>query len=121
MKTILTTLGISVLLGALAVLAVIYSGIYNVAATVEDVLPLRWVFITTREASIKRHARDIQASAPGGAKQVERGFRLYREMCIMCHTPIGRTLTPMAIGLYPQATSFAENDMSGAATRSFGT
>lgn len=114
MKTILATLGISALLGVLAALAVIYSGIFNVAATVEDAPPLRWVFITTREASIKRHARDIQAPAPGGAEQVDRGFRLYRDMCVMCHTPIGRTPTPMAIGLNPQAPGFAENDMSAA-------
>lgn len=114
MKTILATLGISALLGVLAALAVIYSGIFNVAATVEDAPPLRWLLFTTREASIKRHARDIQAPAPGGAEQVERGFRLYREMCVMCHTPVGRTPTPMAIGLNPQAPSFAENDMSAA-------
>jgi mono/diheme cytochrome c family protein len=114
MKTILATLGISALLGVLAALAVIYSGLFNVAATVEDAPPLRWLLFTTREASIKRHARDIQAPAPGGAQQVERGFRLYREMCVMCHTPVGRTPTPMAIGLNPQAPSFAENDMSAA-------
>ena len=114
MKTVLATLGISALLGVLAALAVIYSGIFNVAATVEDAPPLRWVLVTTREASIKRHARDIQAPALGGAEQLENGFRLYREMCVMCHTPVGRTPTPMAIGLNPQAPGFAENDMSAA-------
>ena len=95
----MATLGIRALVGVLAALAVIYSGNFNVVATVVDAAPLRWMFITTREASIKRHARDIQAPAPGGAKQVERGFRLYREMCVMCHTPVDRTLTPLAIGL----------------------
>jgi mono/diheme cytochrome c family protein len=113
-KTILATLGISALLGVLAVLAVIYSGVFNVAATVSDAAPLRWMLVTTREASIKRHARDIQTPALGGAEQVERGFRLYREMCVMCHTPVGRPPTPMAIGLNPQAPSFANNDMSAA-------
>jgi len=116
MKTILVMLGVSALLGVLAALAVIYSGVFNVAATVTDAAPLHWVFVTTREASIKRHARDIQAPALGGAQQVENGFRIYREMCVMCHTPVGRTPTPMAIGLNPQAPSFGENadDMSAA-------
>ncbi|CAN5162496.1 hypothetical protein BH11PSE14_BH11PSE14_02350 [soil metagenome] len=114
MKKILATLGISLLLGVLAALAVIYSGKFNVAATVEDASALRWVFITTREASIKRHARDIQAPALSGVAQVERGFHLYREMCVMCHTPVGRTPSPMALGLNPQAPSFAENDMTAA-------
>jgi mono/diheme cytochrome c family protein len=114
MKTILSTLGVLAVVGVLAALAVIYSGVFNVAATVSDAAPLRWVFVTTREASIKRHAQDIRAPAPGGAEQVENGFRIYREMCVMCHTPVGRTATPMAIGLNPQAPSFEENDMSAA-------
>ncbi len=114
MKTILLTLGISALLGVLAALAMIYSGVFNVAATVTDAPPLRWVFVTTREAPIKRHARDIQAPALGGAQQLENGFRIYRDMCVMCHTPPGRLPTPMAIGLNPQAPSFEENDMSAA-------
>jgi hypothetical protein len=74
MKTILATLGISALLGVLAALAVIYSGIFNVAATVEDASPLRWVFITTREASIKRHARDIQTPMAKGLNPQAPGF-----------------------------------------------
>jgi len=114
LKTILWTIGASALLGVIVALAVIYSGTFNVAATVTDASPLRWVFVTTREASIKRHARDIQAPALGGARQLESGFRIYREMCVMCHTPVGQTPTPMAIGLNPQAPTFEENDMTAA-------
>ena len=113
-KAILVTLGISALLGVLAALAVIYSGVFNVAATVTDAPPLRWVFVTTRKASIKRHARDIQAPTLGGAQQMENGFRIYREMCVMCHIPVGRKPTPMALGLNPQAPTFEENDMTAA-------
>jgi mono/diheme cytochrome c family protein len=108
MKTILATLVISALLGVLPGLAVIYSGIFNVAATVKDSPPLRWVFITTREASIKRHARDIQAPGPSGPEQVESGFRLYRQECAMCHTPPGRQATMMAKGLNPKAPALAD-------------
>jgi len=114
MKTILATLGISAFLALVVGLLVIYSGIFNVAATVSDAAILRSVLVNTREASIGRRARDIEVPAPGGPGQVERGFRLYREMCVMCHTPVGRTPTPMAIGLNPQAPGFAENDMSAA-------
>jgi mono/diheme cytochrome c family protein len=108
MKTILATLGISALVGVLAALAFIYSGIFNVAATVEDAPLLRWVFITTREASIKRHARDIRAPAPSGPEQMESGFRLYRQECAMCHTPPGRQARMMAKGLNPQAPELAD-------------
>jgi len=114
MKTILVTLVIGALLVAFVALAVIYSGAFNVAATITDAAPLRWVLVTTREASIQRHARNIQAPVLDGAQHVENGFRIYRQMCVMCHTPVGRTPTPMAIGLNPQAPSFEENDMTAA-------
>lgn len=112
MKTILATLGISAVLGVLAALAVIYSGIFNVAATVEDAPALRWVFIATREASIKRHAQDIQAPPVADADHLANGFKIYRENCVMCHTPTGRQPSPLALGLNPQAPSFKENDMT---------
>ncbi len=116
MKTVLATLGISVLLGVLAALGVMYSGVFNVAATVKDAPPLYWALVTTREASIKRHARGIQAPALGGAARVENGFRIFREVCAMCHTPPGRKVTPMTQGLNPAAPALAElvEDMTDA-------
>jgi mono/diheme cytochrome c family protein len=115
-KTVLATLGVGALLAVLAAFAVIYSGVFNVAATVEDAPLLRWALVATREASIRRHARDIQAPAPGGAEQVENGFRLFREACAMCHTPPGRPATPMTQGLNPAAPELADlvEDMSDA-------
>jgi mono/diheme cytochrome c family protein len=112
MKTILATLGISALLGVLAALAVIYSGLFNVAATVEDAPPLRWMFVTVRKGSINFHARDIQAPPVADAEHLANGFKIYRENCVMCHTPAGRQPSPMALGLNPQAPTFEENDMT---------
>ncbi|MFZ5589992.1 MAG: c-type cytochrome [Pseudomonadota bacterium] len=115
-KTVLATVGIGLVLGVLAALAFIYSGVFNVAATVKDARPLYWMLVATREASIKRHARDIQAPAPGGAARVDNGFRIFREECVMCHTPPGRPPTMMAEGLNPQAPALTElvEDMSDA-------
>jgi mono/diheme cytochrome c family protein len=105
MKTVLATLGISVLLGVIAGLGVMYSGVFNVAATVEDAAPLQWVLITTREASIRRHARDIQA--PSRPQQIENGFRFFRQQCVMCHTPPGGSVTMMSEGFNPKAPALA--------------
>lgn len=115
-KTVLATLGISIVLGVLAALAVIYSGVFNVAATVEDTPLLRWVLVTTREASVQRRARGLQAPALGRAQQVENGFRVYREMCVMCHAAPGRSVPPMAKGLNPEAPTLVEEaeEMSAA-------
>ena len=115
-KPVLAWLGILAVLGVLVALAVIYSGVFNVAATVSDAPPLRWVLITTREASIKRHARAVQAPAPGGAEQVENGFRIFREACAMCHTPPGQPVSSMTQGLNPEAPALADlvEDMTDA-------
>jgi mono/diheme cytochrome c family protein len=109
MKPVLAWLGILAVLGVFVALAAVYSGAFNVAATVTDAAPLRWVLVTTREASIKRHAQGIRVPTLGGAQQLENGFRIYREMCAICHTPVGRTETPIAIGLNPQAPGFEED------------
>lgn len=100
--------GVALLLGVLAALAVIYSGVFNVAATVSDAAPLRWVLITTREASIRRRAQSVQVPALGGAEQVENGFRFFRRECAMCHTPPGREVTMMSRGLNPEAPPLVE-------------
>lgn len=107
---------VGLLLGVFVALAFIYSGIFNVAATVSDAAPLRWVLITTREASVRRHARDIQVPDLGGAGQVENGFRIFREQCAMCHTPPGQQVTMMSKGLNPEAPPLAElvSDMTDA-------
>lgn len=115
-KPLLAWLGILAVLGVLVAFAVIYSGVFNVAATVTDAAPLRWVLVTAREASIKRRARDIQTPALGGTEQVENGFRTFREMCAMCHTPPGRQVMMMSKGLNPEAPPLAElvEDMTDA-------
>lgn len=115
-KPLLGWIGILIVLGVLAAAAVIYSGIFNVAATVVDAPPLRWLLVTTRENSIRFHARDIQAPPRGGAAQVENGFRIFREACAMCHTPPGQPATTMTKGLNPEAPALAElvEDMTDA-------
>lgn len=108
MKTILTTLGVAVLLAVITALAVIYSGLFNVGATVSDAAPLKWMFITTRENSIKHHAKSVTGSAPKGVEAVEHGFRSFRETCAVCHTPPGRSVSTIAKGLNPPAPALAE-------------
>ncbi|WP_447954046.1 c-type cytochrome [Sphingopyxis chilensis] len=107
---------VGLVLGVFAAFLVIYSGAFNVAATVKDSAPLQWVLITTREASVQRHARAIEVPRPGGAQQVENGFRIFRDQCAMCHTPPGGQPTMMAEGLNPQAPPLAElvSDMNDA-------
>lgn len=104
----LAIIGGLAVVGVLTALVVIYSGAFNVAATVSDSAPLRWLFVTVREVSISSRTKTIQVPALAGADQLDRGFRFYRAECAMCHTAPGRTPTPMAVGFNPQAPGFGD-------------
>lgn len=105
-KHVLVTLAAVLVIGLFVAAGVIFSGLFNVAATVVDSRPLNWILVTVREGSIQRNARDIKAPPLGDAAQRDRGFIIYREDCVMCHTPVGRKAKPMAVGFNPQAPGF---------------
>lgn len=111
-KHVLLTVTVIAVVGTLFAAGVLFSGRFNVAATVADSPPLRWMFVTVREGSIKFHARNIKLPAVADTAHLANGFKIYREDCVMCHTPKGRQPSPMALGLNPQAPSFDENDMT---------
>ncbi len=102
----LIVVGALVVGGTLAALAVVLSGAFNVGATVADSAPLRWLLVTTREASIGLHARDVAVPPDGPPGDIDRGFRIFRAQCAMCHTPVGREPDAMAVGFNPQAPTF---------------
>ena len=113
-KHVLMTLIVLGALGLFVGAGIIFSGLFSVAATETDSKPLTWVLVTTREASIKLHARDIRSVPLAGAARRDNGFRIYRAECAMCHTPVGRKPTAMAVGFNPQAPGFGAeaDDMS---------
>lgn len=110
LRHVFVIVGVFVVGGALITLILMYSGIFNVAATVVDSSPLNWALVTVREASIRLHSRDVQPGKPVAAADRDNGFRIYRQECVMCHTPIGRTPRPMAVGFNPQAPHFGADD-----------
>lgn len=109
MKTIIGTLLIATTFAALMALLVIYTGIFNVATEWEDPAPIRWALVTTRENSIQSRAASIQVPPSKGDKQIDTGFRSYREMCAMCHTPPGSTDSPITKGLNPAPPDLAKS------------
>lgn len=90
-----------VALVVIAVLGFIYSGVFNVSTEWEDPALLKWVLVETREASVAAHAEGIQPPPLGGETQIANGFRSYREMCAVCHTPPGADDSPITQGLNP--------------------
>ncbi len=110
LRHVFVIVGVFVVGGAFVTLVFMYSGIFNVAATVVDSSPLNWALVTVREASIRLHSRDVLLPKAGAVADRDNGFRIYREECVMCHTPVGRTPRPMAVGFNPQAPRFGAGD-----------
>ncbi len=108
MKSVATTLGVIVVLAISVMLAVMYTGVFNVATAWQDPALVRWVLVTTRESSIERRARDVQAPNLEGAARLENGFRGYREMCAICHGTPGGKPSPLAKGLNPEPPDLSE-------------
>lgn len=94
---------------ALAPLAFIYSGVFDVAASRQHTPPVYWALITTlRQSVLTRADREI---GPPPADLVslarfDRGLVLYEEYCLPCHgapgvpmSPIGQSLTPAPANL----------------------
>jgi len=109
MKTIISTLVIATTFAGLMALLVIYTGMFNVATEWEDPAPIRWALVTTRENSIKSRATSIEVPPTKGDKQIDTGFRGYREMCAVCHTPPGGTDSPITKGLNPVPPDLAKS------------
>lgn len=108
MKNIAIILGTALTLGALAGLTVVYAGLFNVSALWEDPTLVRWVLNETRENSVSSRAASIEVPALDGEKQLTEGFRSFREMCAICHTPPGDTVSPTAKGLNPEPPDLAK-------------
>jgi len=97
----LATLGYAIVFITIIGMVMIYDGIFNVATAWEDPSLLHWALTTARENSIKNRATSIIVPATDGQQQIDSGFRHYRKMCAICHTPPGATDSPITRGLKP--------------------
>ena len=87
-----------------AAAAVIYAGLYNIAADVPHTQPVYWLFETVRDRSVATRARDIVVPKDlDDANRISRGAGQYAEMCSSCHLAPGMKRTEISQGLYPRA------------------
>jgi mono/diheme cytochrome c family protein len=94
------------ILAALAVLAVagaalfIYSGVYNVGATLQHTAPVYWILEVAMRRSVLRRAPEIVPPLTDRAT-IERGLRLYHTHCVNCHGAPGIAPDGFALGMMP--------------------
>jgi len=100
MKTLLTVVAVLAILAALC-LGIIYSGVYDVAATSPDSGLVAWVLETTQDASVERRAEKVEVPPLGRPEQLAEGLIHYHEMCVTCHGAPGVPASEIGKGLNP--------------------
>ncbi len=63
----------------------IYSGTYNIGATVPHSEIATWVFNTVKMSSVRKHSEGIKEPSLEGEALVREGFEHYDDMCVGCH------------------------------------
>ncbi len=100
MKLLLTLTAILCFL-IILIAAFVWSGIYNVAATVPHWKVTHLFLEEVRERSISTHSRGIIVPPLKEPKFMDTGFKNYHAMCRLCHGTPGYSQTEIAKGLYP--------------------
>jgi mono/diheme cytochrome c family protein len=87
--------------GLLAAVVFVESGIFNVGATSPHTQLTYWLTHTTMERSVRRAALAISPPASFTADQAAEGFRLYEVHCVGCHGAPGVGPEATAAGFMP--------------------
>ena len=113
LATIAATLAVLAAIG----LAVIYSGLYDVAASSPHSAAGRWLFRTTMERSVQVRAKDLEAP-PMTQDHINEGVGHYVAMCEGCHgapgvepNDLGRGLTPSPPDLAETASAWRDREL----------
>jgi mono/diheme cytochrome c family protein len=109
MRTVIASILVAALVVLLGGFAVIYAGLYDVAATEPHSPVTSWLLETARTRSIKAHAAGIQ-TPPGldDPAKVIIGVEHYAAHCAVCHGAPGVPNGDIAHGLYPQPPNLSE-------------
>ena len=92
---------------AIGALILIYSGAFNIAASVPHGPVGAWVLETTMERSVKARAEAEGAVAPVTADGLLAGFREYDSECAQCHGAPGVERADWAEGMRPRPPDLA--------------
>jgi mono/diheme cytochrome c family protein len=97
LKGFLTALLLIIIAGAV----VMFSGVFNVAATWPDNAAVEWLLHTAFIRSVQSHAGTAALPAPT-QEQIRAGAHLYNETCVYCHGGPGHDPVDIGKGLNPE-------------------
>ncbi len=103
---------IFIILGSLtgAISALVWLGLYNVAATVPHRRIAHLFLEEVRDRSISAHSKGITVPSLKNPRLFDIGFKHYHEMCRVCHGALGGSRTEIAQGLNPGPPDFSSKD-----------
>jgi len=107
MKTVISTIVVMIVLAVVVGLVVVYSGVYDVAASKPHTALMKWILSTTSDHSVVAHAKGIAAPDLSDSTRYLTGIGHYDEMCVDCHGAPGRKRDEFAQGLNPHPPSLA--------------
>lgn len=97
-------IGTLITLGILAAIGggiFIISGRYDIAARNPHMAIMRIVLLTTKDFSVRFHAKSLEEPELNDADLIRHGFSLYQKNCVACHGAPGANRDRMGIGLNP--------------------
>jgi mono/diheme cytochrome c family protein len=106
MKTIRILVVVLVLL-ALAGVAFMYSGLYDVAASTPDNGLVKSILEITRDRSVERRSEGIKPPNLDDPQRIRTGLVHYHEMCATCHGAPGVKISEIGMGLNPDPPELA--------------
>ena len=116
-------IGATLVVELIFVVMFVQSGLYNVSTLSPDPGPLKWIFSTTSDNSMRHHANGIivpqdvkelsdgktSGSSQADSSMIAEGFDHYNDMCVTCHAGPGLSKSEAGIGIYPQAPDLARS------------
>ncbi|CAN7341610.1 c-type cytochrome [Pseudoduganella sp. LjRoot289] len=88
-------------LGALAAVAVLEWGWYDVAANRQHFQPVHSALEQAMHASVRKHASGIKAPALASPELIRRGAAIYQAHCVACHGGPGVPQEVFGMGMQP--------------------
>lgn len=103
MKKLFISLCVTVILGLTGVVFFIYSGLFDVSASVPHAAITKWAMSTTMHASVERRAKGVTVPDLAQEELILAGVNDFEAMCIACHGAPGKQPDAMGQGLNPPA------------------
>ncbi|APR39620.1 c-type cytochrome [Paraburkholderia sp. SOS3] len=104
LATVVATAVALLVLSAVAAIAFVYSGIYDVSASSKDNPAVAWLLHRTYEASLHRHGgKDLPPGDLMSLENIRAGARMYDSTCALCHGAPDRPLSAVGQGIEPSA------------------